>query len=314
MKKLKNFTTKMILPCLLVSGFVTAAEQEYSVMRQQLSIMSDIFKSSMADQSAAHGMKINRIDSTYLRGQGVVFTISSGAMGRQWHEYNFNFTLPELPKMPDIPAAPIAPEVNQEFHEMFDIDVNETVTQALGSAAAEYESVREALQQNREQARELREQQRDLAYSLREIAREKRDLSYQLARANDDDKAELEQALAKLAEKEKALQDEQQSLHQIGQEMAMAQKAKQAAKAKARSEQYQQLTQSLVATLCLYGNGLKALPSNEHVSIIVKSAGEKSERGYQDRIMVFSQKDIARCAKDSINAQTLMESANAYQF
>jgi len=300
-----------------MSGAGIAAEQnngQYVGIHKQLSIMSDIIKSSVSDKSASPLPKINSIASTYLRGQGVVFTISSAANNRQWGNYSFNFSMPEMPPMPEVPAAPVAPELNQDFHANYDIDINETVTNALESAAVGYERAMEMFEQNRDRTRELRDEQRDLAYSLRDIEREKRDVSYQLSRANDEHKTELKQALDKLVEQEGKLRAEKQKITELTSKIATKQKAEQEQRAKERINYYQQLTVKLTETLCLYGNGLKALPKNEHVSVILKSAGEKSVGRYKDSILVFNKADIASCSADKISAATLMSKGQAYQF
>ena len=314
MSKLRLFSSAMVLPCLLVTGTGFATEQnnkQYHDMHKQLSIMSDIIKSSVSDKSTDQRSKINSIQSIYLRGQGIVFTISSAANNRQWGNYNFNFTMPEMPTMP---VAPISPSVNDSFEENYDININETVTNALESAAVGYERAMEIFEHGRERTRELREEQRNLAYSLKDIEREKRDINYQLSRANDERKKELKAELAKLTEQEKKVQASKQKLAQQSSKIAKEQKAKQSERAKGRVDYYQQLTTRLTETLCLYGNGLKALPKNEHVSVILKSAGEKSGRRYKDSILVFSKKDISNCSADKIDATSLLKKGQAYQF
>ena len=227
MNKLKLLPSTLILPCLLMSVTGFAAEQDndqYSGMYKQLSIMSDIIKSSVSDKSARQPSQINSIQSTYLRGQGVVFTISSAANNRQWGHYNFNFVMPEMPEMP---VAPIAPEVNQDFREKYDIDVNETVSKALESAADGYERVVEVFEHNRDKTRAFRDQQRDIAYRLRDVEREKRDLNYQLSRATDDRKAELKSEIYKLTEQEKTYRGQLQKLTELNNKVAAEQKVEQ---------------------------------------------------------------------------------------
>lgn len=314
MKGLNRLSSALVLPCLFITSAGIAADSKhepYQDMHKQLSIMSDIIKSSVSDKSSRQRSKINSIQSTYLRGQGVIFTISSAASNRQWGNYNFNFSMPEMPIMP---VAPIAPAVNEDFEENYDININETVTQALETAAVGYERVMEVFEKNREKTRELREKQRDLAYELRDIEREKRDLNYQLSRANDEQKKELKNDFDRLAEQEEKLRANKRKLAQRTSEVAAEQKAQQALQTKERVDYYQKLTRSLTETLCLYGNGLKALPNNEHVSVILKSAGEKSGGRYKDSILVFSKKDIASCSADKINAASLMKKGQAYQF
>ncbi len=64
----------------------------------------------------------------------------------------------------------------------------------------------------------------------------------------------------------------------------------------------------------MYGNGLKALPKNEHVSFILKSGGDKDSRRYKDKIYVFSKKDISACSADKLSVDKLISQANNYQF
>ncbi|MGB2741574.1 MAG: hypothetical protein WBC60_13580 [Cognaticolwellia sp.] len=317
MKKLNAFTSAIILPCLLMSGLGVTAEQNndpYADMHKQLSIMSDIIKSSVSDKPRGQHSTIKSIESSYLRGQGVVFIIHSANNNRQWGNYNFNFSMPEMPSMPEIPIAPLAPEVNKDFHENYDIDINQTVTHALESASVGYERAMQMFEENRDKTRELREEQRDLAYSLRDVEREKRDLNYQLSRASSERKVELKQDLDKLAEQEEKLREQQQKITQLTRHVEAEQKAEQEKKIKERISYYQQLSLKLTETLCLYGNGLKALPKNEHVSVILKSAGDKSARRYKDSVLVFSKEDISRCSGDKITAAMLMDKAQAYQF
>ncbi|AWB58819.1 hypothetical protein [Colwellia sp. Arc7-D] len=317
MNKYKVLSSSIVLPCMLMSTALLAAEQgteQYSGLHKQLSIMSDIIKSSVTDKSANQLSKINSIESTYLRGQGVVFTISSAANNSQWGNYSFNFSMPEMPTLPEMPAAPIAPEVNQNFHEKFDIDINQTVSHAMESAAVGYERIVEIFEHNRDKTRELREEQRELAYNLRDVEREKRDLNYQLARASDERKAEIIKDLKSLEKQESKLNEDKVKITDKANDLAKKQKAEQSKRIEHRAQYYQQLTVKLTETLCLYGNGLKELPKQEHVSVILKSAGEQSSGRYKDSILVFTKEDIASCSADKISAAKLMEKSQAYQF
>jgi hypothetical protein len=317
MNKYKVLSSSIVLPCMLMSTALLAAEQgteQYSGLHKQLSIMSDIIKSSVTDKSANQLSKINSIESTYLRGQGVVFTISSAANNSQWGNYSFNFSMPEMPTLPEMPAAPIAPEVNQNFHEKFDIDINQTVSHAMESAAVGYERIVEIFEHNRDKTRELREEQRELAYNLRDVEREKRDLNYQLARASDERKAEIIKDLKSLEKQESKLNEDKVKITDKTNELVKKQKEEQSKRIEHRAQYYQQLTVKLTETLCLYGNGLKELPKQEHVSVILKSAGEQSSGRYKDSILVFTKEDIASCSADKISAAKLMDKSQAYQF
>ena len=82
----------------------------------------------------------------------------------------------------------------------------------------------------------------------------------------------------------------------------------------ARQNYYAGLSSMMAETLCLYGNGLRALPKGEHVTVILKSGGNKVGRQYQDKIHVFTKRDINGCAIDKISSAQLLEKSSAYQF
>ena len=105
MKKTRNLIAKAMITGTLAASAVgtTAIADEYASMHKQLNIMSKIIKSSMNEDQSRRSSRINGVDSVYLKGQGVVFTISSNAHHSHWGNYNFNFV------MPDVPVAPVAP-------------------------------------------------------------------------------------------------------------------------------------------------------------------------------------------------------------
>lgn len=282
-------------------------------MYKQLAIMSDIIKSSVSDSSSVNGAKINRIQSTYLRGQGVVFTIDSAIRLRQRH--NFNYTLPALPPLPVMPVSPEKPiaSVHQSSNDL-DVHITETIENAFESATEGYEQAMEAFEMAHEQQRDLQEQQRDIAYQIRDIEREKRDTNFQLSRANEQQKVKLESALTSLNKQVELLRVEKRKLTQANNQFVEKQKAQQRASALERTKYFKNLTVSLADTLCLYGNGLRALPNNEHVSIILKSAGDKSGHRYKDNILVFDKKDITLCSSDKIDVAKLLGKSQQYQF
>jgi len=313
---MKKLTT--LIPCALFALTATTAmaadNNQYTSMHKQLDIMSNIIKSSVSSQENRKGSRITGIESTYLKGQGVVFTINSSSGNNHWGNFNFNFAMPDMPAVPIAPVAPIAPSRSSNNDNEFQREINKSVARSMDEAAQAYEHAMESFEHNREGYRELRDEQRDLSYELRDIAREKRDIEYKLRRADDNNKKELKAELAvlnkqaaKLAVNEKAFKLKKDKL----QKKQQAQKIEQE---KARSAYYQGLKTSLTETLCLYGNGLKALPKNEHVSVILKSAGEKVGRRYKDNILVFSKRDISACSADKITVSKLTQKSQNYQF
>ena len=289
----------------LIGGIVSAGvsakteQQPYGELSKQLAIMNNILVSSLQAQQDK-SLKRTKIDNLYLAGQGIVFTVKSSS-DFSWSRNGFNFEFPEAA----VPVAPIAPVAHSENDISFEFfDNNEQIIEQMESA---YE-------QQREHNRQLRDQQRDLAYQLRHIERESRDLAYQLRNVSKEEKNEL-------VEKQKAINKQKDELEQS--RVLLAKKSKEAEKQRQinkdkkvteRKEHYQKLTASLVESLCTYGNSLKALPKNEYVSLVLKSAGDKVANNYQDKIFVLTKRDISACAMDNISAEKLLASAKSYLF
>lgn len=298
------------MPGALMVLAASASSQDYADMHKQLDIMSDIMKSSVTVQDGRRAAKITGIDSTYLQGQGIVFTINSSSSSRDFGSFNFNFVMPEIPVMPIEPPSP----EGRNSQEFFDIDVDESVSKALENASEGYERAIEVLHGTRDQFRELRDEQRDLAYEVRDIEREIRDIEYQLRRADKEKKNELDAEANKLKQQLSKIEQEKNQVEQKVTELKKQQELKNQEQAKERVAFYKNLTHALADTLCLYGNGLRTLPKDENVSLILKAAGDKDGRRYKDQIYVFNKKDITSCAMDKIDVAKLLEKGQGYQF
>ncbi|GLX79361.1 hypothetical protein tinsulaeT_27010 [Thalassotalea insulae] len=300
----------------IVSGMLlafagTAFANDFDDMHKQLSIMSKIIKSSVGQEQGHNRSRITGVESVYLKGQGVVFTINSSSHNSRWGSYNFNFAMADIPEIPPVPDMP---EVAFEFEDIDAGQINEHVSKAMEQAAEGYERAIESLNDERDSYRDLRDEQRDLSYQIRDLKREKRDIEYQLQRADEESKKELSSEVEKLKTKQAKIEQQRAVLAKQMAEYQKQQQAKQQQQEKERSQYYQTLTASLTESFCLYGNGLKAVPKNEHVSLIVKASGEKERNRYKDTIYVFSKKDISDCASDKIDAKRLLAKGQGYQF
>jgi len=310
MKKLMT-----IFPCALLALSVSAAnttQKNYVSMQKQLNIMSDIMKSSVGGQNGRKNSKISNIQSTYLEGQGVVFTISSGSRTNHWGNFNFNFTMPEVPVMPAAPVPPVGERDDGESY--FSQDVNERVSNAFELANRGYERAMQSMEKSIDVYRDLKNEQRDLRNEVRDLQREKRDVEYQIRRADDNSKAEFSKQMAKLNGKLAKIEKARDKLNQKSEQLRSKQELQLKKQENERKIFYKDLNHSLAETLCLYGNGLKALPKNENVSMIIKSGGSKDNGRYKDQIFVFSKKDISACSNDKITSAKLLSNGNGYQF
>lgn len=307
-----KITAKLALvsSALLLAFSAHSAEKNYDDLHKQLNIMNNIMLSSAkASQNSRHSL-IRSIDSIYLQGQGAIFTITSNHGGSS-HRQFFQMVSPVAPSVPVAPVSRMPP--NSDAHRVV-IEDNEDFVIEFSEHEDELERVIEVFEQQREGARELRSEQREIAYEMRDIARERKDIEYQLQRVEKSTKDKLAKKLKKLEKEQVALNKNKEQLDQKVTKQNKQIKQQNVAQQKARVEHFSTLNNTLIETLCLYGNGLQAVPSKEHVSLIIKDAGSKSRQGYKDQILVFNKKDINACANSKLTAKKLLTKAEKYQF
>lgn len=308
---MKNITPLMASLALAVSTNIAA--ESFTDMHKQLNIMSKIITSSVSTNNTQKGARITGVESTYLKGQGVVFTVNSNSRSNNWGSYNFNFVMPELPVIPELPKVAPFGGMN-DYDDELSIVIADNMSDAMEEAAEKYERAFDKANIHREVFRDLEEERRDLSYEIRDIDREKRDLEFQIRRADEASKKQFTKEIKKLEEKRGKAKEHIAELHKKTVELRKQQHAKKIEQEKERDQYYQQLTHTLIESFCLYGNGLKAVPKTENVSLIIKSAGEKMKNRYKDKIYVFNKKDISACAIDDITVDTLLAKGNGYEF
>ncbi|WP_394176664.1 hypothetical protein [Thalassotalea litorea] len=306
MKTLKKAVMPLALSMIgaLTSGVVSANENPYQNLSKQIGIMEDIFTSAIKNSATDKSIGLMGVDSMYLANQGVVFTVKSQ------RNYKFSgFTVP----MPVVPVAPLAP-AGFEDSDFFGEDLQVVIDEAMEEAAVAMEMAQDHMRADVERQRQLREMERELAYELRDIERENRDLAYKKRSVDKEALKELEKETAKLEQRKKQLLAQRDDLSKQANAIK-AQQAKEVAKQRQQQQAYfTALEASLSEVLCTYGGGLKSLPGDEHVSLIIKDAAPTtSGQGYQDQVLVFSKTDIKRCLTESIDASALLKSATRYQ-
>ena len=94
---------------------------------------------------------------------------------------------------------------------------------------------------------------------------------------------------------------------------AMAEQAK-----REREVQWQQelvaFEDNLFGLVCNYAAGLRALPEDEHLTLVLKGLGDESESRREDRIHVLSKSDMQRCLQGDQAKEQLHNSARTYSF
>lgn len=284
-----------------------AKEANYSNVKKQLTIMENILKASGANNKA-HMSALRRVSSTYLAGQGAVFTVATNP-SHVWSSLS-HF----IPVAPTAPTAPVASAYADSMSYSFSSnDIEEMVEHEMEAAQNKYEAAMEAAEHQREMQRELAEALRDLRYEERDLEREARDLQYQVKRMKGEELKEVKAELEKIAEKKKAVEKERAKVAEKVAKVKKATKEKLKERAKKRVLENKALVKNVVDTFCLYGNGLKAVPKSENVTLIMKYAGEKVNNQYQDQVFVFRKKDLIDCSSEKISSDKLLAKATSYQ-
>ena len=193
--KNKQGTFAALLSSAILLAFNVQAEQKnFDDMHKQLDIMNNIIQSAIKSESTNKRAKKSSVNSIYLHGQGVVFTLKSH------HSNLFN-----------IPSAPTPPHMSSDTNFAFKLQDEDFVVE-FESDEPDYEHAMEIFEQQREHSRELRSEQRDLAYELRDIARESKYAKYQLRHVEEKEKQALKAELKKLEVKRVSLEKDKAQL------------------------------------------------------------------------------------------------------
>lgn len=313
---MKRLLTVLLL-CSTTGGFANAqSPQKYDALSNELEIMSGVLKTSLRQNAVSDTFRVSQIETSYLAGQGAVFTFSVRGQSGNWvHEIE---TLVEglVGSVPPVPPVPPLPPVNS-ISEMDDM-VFETAREWEAYAEETSHRFSQAFADNNSRLRDLRSMQRELAWEAREVERVLRDISFEMRHADEPRKKELlakkeefEKKLKQFETREGALKDELQAIEQEQTKQIEERKAKQK---KAYNTFLAGFESGMSDTLCRFGSGLRGLPESEHISMVLKDFEVDDNRTRKDRIYVFKRADIIRCVQEKIDANTLLTNANIYQF
>ncbi|GAB3028018.1 hypothetical protein [Bowmanella dokdonensis] len=285
------------------------AAQDLAGLNKELEIMTGIMNTTLRQDRSKGDIRVRSLDATYLTGQGVLFEMNTSGAG-----LGFSFNFGELfGGVPPAPAAPAVSGGDYQFHIQIDDDeLDSRIEEAM-------EVARDALRENREKLGELREQERELAWEMREYERRKRDLEFEKRHAEGERKKDLNQDTQELETELARLRERQKEVAQYAQELEKEQQQQALKQQEALQQQYKSFLagfESNVAdVLCKYGAGLRTLPQDEHVSLVLKNFMQDPQGGgRQDKIYVFRNQDVQACVTGKLNAQKLLEQVRTYQF
>ncbi len=325
---MKRTITALIL-C-TATGVVTAqssasGQQRYDSLANELEIMSGVLNTSLRQNVTSDEWKVSSIETSYLVGQGAVFTFSVRGNTRQWISKVNGLTGGVIVTVPPLPPKPAVSTITASVEGIEDIEdiVFETSTdwEAFAHSYADSSSRRfaQAFSDNNEQLSDLRNMQREIAWEVREVERELRDISFELRHADEERAKELlkEQTRLKerLAKVEDRADDIKNELKTIEKERSQQLAQQNAEKQKAYKSFLVGFEGGMSDTLCRFGAGLRGLPDSEHISMVLKDFDtDTASRKRKDRIYVFTRADVVRCVQEKINADELLTNAIIYSF
>lgn len=162
----------------------------------------------------------------------------------------------------------------------------------------------------------LREMRSELMLKLDDANSLRREMREQSQRT---DTLPDQETRARWQQSREALQEQLAQLHRDALIQAEQLQARNELISARRAEQWRQDVQAFevqtFAVLCDYAAGLRALPDNEYLTVVLAGLGEDSpDGGRRDRIHVVSKQDLLLCQRGDIDNQTLLGRAVSYSF
>ncbi len=274
---------------LLLASHVNAANDNFDKVKREMNIMSNILKASFKEEKKA---KIRRIESQYLKGQGVTFTLSTSFAG---HRFEDMFA--------GLEGFTFDGNVFDFDHEEYEQLAHEATQKAM-----------EVVQMSADKIHELAEKERELAYDIRRVEREKRDLDFERRHSEKANASELEQRIQQLEKQVSELEEKRVKLDKMKRDKKAELKQKALKSKKEAVDKQRELVQVSVRligdTLCDYGAGLKSIDEEQFINFVIKNGAGSS----QDLILVFAKKDVNKCVTGKLSATELLTASSQYTF
>jgi len=117
---MKRLLTALLL-CSAAGGLANAqSAQKYDTLSNELEIMSGVLKTSLRQNAATDSWRVSQIETSYLAGQGAVFTFSVRGQSGNWVREIETLVEGLVATVPPAPPAPPVPSANS-FSDVDDI-------------------------------------------------------------------------------------------------------------------------------------------------------------------------------------------------
>lgn len=299
------------LICVSVSAF--AADIDYSRIKKDVNVMSQILRSAFDQDDHRHpGLDV---EGNYLAKQGAVFTIDAPRFMRGF-SINIGDGDNDVLVMRGSDRIVSIPEIDEALSDAME-DLEDELEDLDNF---HFEWIGEPGMYNYEYNIEDRIRlDRETRAAMREISREMRDIERQISEnrlelIHEDDegqRAELEREIDELTRELEATQEKREKLEsRLEEERRKVEQKRAEVREKmraAREEQMALVEKTVMQSLCDYGATLKNLPRDEHVSVIMETHAGDEDR----RIYVFDQADVTDCRS---GPSELVSKATQYMF
>lgn len=303
--KIQNKAFALILG--LATCFPSFALTDYKALSKELEIMDSVMTTALKQVSAKETISVRELQTKYLAGQGVVYSVSTSNRSRRMHFGDSIFV--------SAPPAPPFPSASGTSSHFFEDDDHSEIEEAIEHALDEVEH---AFSRDSEQLRETRSTARNLAWQLRDAERRAQDLAFELQSADKARKAEIEAQVKQLKKQNEALNEQKRKLQETADKIEKEQKqmreAQKAALVKANQAFLAAFEESVSDNLCRFGAGLRALPKNEHITFILNNFSRDASNKNVDRIYVFTATDVTKCVQEKMSVKDLLAKATVYDF
>ncbi|NVK57717.1 MAG: hypothetical protein HWE26_19105 [Alteromonadaceae bacterium] len=319
---MKAFAKAALLGSLISSTLVSTATQAQNLneLDRQLTIMSGVIDTALKQDTRKNAVRYRSIDATYLAKQGVVFTINTRSQNHIFGLGNFLGNVPHPPEPPSVRV--ISDGVTVVDGDMdFDGDIDlEFITETDWSETANrvIRKVERIIHETDDRLREFRSQHRELEWEMRELERRNRDLEFELRTADEERQRAVKEEMKTLEKELTRLKSKETEIAENAKELAAEQKAELEKQKKAQEEAYKtflaNFESSIGDTLCSFGAGLRELPDNENITFVLDNFAKNEEGKTEDRVYIFSKKEVKRCVTEDISPSDILAKAKVYTF
>ncbi|MEX0740909.1 MAG: hypothetical protein WD071_16370 [Pseudohongiella sp.] len=336
----------LVLPALPTSAQNLSTEQ-LAEMRRSIDVFSGVLRESLGfnERRGLFSPRTGDVQGHYLAGQGIVLELISplqryrGSASMQ----SLNSALEDLSSQlgslmtggvvsrPDFEAmrdsmalslrsdeiATFYQEQMQQLSALLDMPA---VEQALASAAASAHNLRnlgemdpEGMERMNQQLQDLREQ---LAQRLRETEALRQEIRDRAMQADALPSEEIQQRWQQAREQ---LEVQVAALRAQIAEQAQALQTRNAALEAEQLALWQQdvteLESRIFAVLCDYASGLRVLPDDERLTLMLTGLGSHLGEGHRpDRIHVLGKADLLACQRGDLGPEDMRSRAVSYDF